>query len=123
MSYEYNKSLVDNAQRLRKNMTKEEKHLWYDFLKRLPLTVHRQKNIGDYIVDFYIPSKHTVIEIDGLQHRLPEISENDIKRQNYMKSLGLNVLRFDNSEINKRFKDVCLSILNSLNISQNDMNQ
>ena len=56
MQYKYNKKLVTNAQELRKNMTPEEKHLWYDFLKKLPVTVNRQKNIGNYIVDFYIPS-------------------------------------------------------------------
>ena len=48
-----NKSLTSNAQTLRKNMTKQERHLWYDFLKTLPITFHRQKVIGKYIVDFY----------------------------------------------------------------------
>ena len=116
MGYEYNKKLTSNAQKLRKNMTAEEKHLWYDFLKKLPCTVHRQKTIGEYIADFYIPSKKVVIEIDGKQHRIPEISENDLKRQNYLESLGITVIRFDNSDINNRFKDVCYSILNKLNI-------
>ena len=57
MLYNYNKKLVSTAQTLRKNMTKEEKHLWYDFLKNLPVTVNRQKNIGNYIVDFLFPPK------------------------------------------------------------------
>lgn len=114
MSYDYNKNLVPSAQDLRKNMTKEEKHFWYDFLKKLPVTVHRQKNIGNYIVDFYIPSKKTVIEIDGKQHRT---DENDIPRQNYLESLGLTVIRIGNADINSRFKDVCVSILNRLNIT------
>ena len=117
MSYEYNKKLVPTAQKLRKSMTKEEKHIWYDFFKKLPVTVHRQKNIGDYIVDFYIPDKKTVIEIDGKQHRLLEISENDIRRQNYLESLGLTVIRINNSDINKKFSDVCNSILYGLNIT------
>ncbi len=43
MSYKYDKNLVCNAQELRKNMTPEERHLWYDFLKKLPITVNRQK--------------------------------------------------------------------------------
>ena len=64
MKYNYNKKLAPIAQELRKNMTPEEKHLWYDFLKRLPVTVNRQKNIGNYIVDFYISSFSIVIEID-----------------------------------------------------------
>ena len=61
MGFKYNNTLVSNAQLLRKNMTREEKHLWYDFLRRLPLTVNRQKNIGNFIVDFYIAEKRVVI--------------------------------------------------------------
>ena len=57
MSYQYNKQLVGIAQKLRKQMTDEEKHLWYDFLKKLPITVNRQKNIDNYIVDFFIARK------------------------------------------------------------------
>ena len=68
MIYNYNKKLVSTAQALRKRMTKEEKHLWYDFLKHLPVTVNRQKNIGNYIVDFFIAEKRVVIELDGSQH-------------------------------------------------------
>ncbi|MBQ5583241.1 MAG: DUF559 domain-containing protein, partial [Ruminiclostridium sp.] len=60
--------LRPNARNLRKEMTKEERRLWYDFLKGLPVTVHRQKVIGPYIVDFYIASSKTVIELDGSQH-------------------------------------------------------
>ena len=63
---------------LRTNMTPEEKHLWYDFLKRLPVTVKRQYVIGNYIVDFLIFSKKMIIEIDGRQHGLPENKEADI---------------------------------------------
>ena len=66
--YPYNKKIVSNAQTLRKNLTSEERHLWYDFLKKLPMPVKRQKNIENYIVDFYIPQVKTVIEIDGIQH-------------------------------------------------------
>ena len=76
----YNKNLVQNAKSLRKGMTKEEKHLWYDFLKRLPLTVRRQHNIENYIVDFYIAEKKIVIEIDGIQHNTEEHKAADEKR-------------------------------------------
>ena len=57
--------LRKNARPLRKEMTRQERHLWYDFLKNLPQTVHRQKMIGNFIVDFYIPSCKLVIELDG----------------------------------------------------------
>ena len=80
MQYNYSKKLIKNAQELRKNMTPEEKHLWYDFLIYLPMTTHKQKNIGNYIVDFYIPKARLVIEVDGMQHREEEHLEADRKR-------------------------------------------
>ena len=80
MSIAHNKKLVINAQTLRKNMTDEEKHLWYDFLKKLPFTVNRQKNIGNYIVDFYIHSENVVIELDGSQHFEEEHEKTDKKK-------------------------------------------
>ena len=63
-----NPNLTNLSQNLRKNMTKEEKHLWYDFLKNLPITVNRQKVIGNYIVDFYCAKANIAIELDGSQH-------------------------------------------------------
>jgi very-short-patch-repair endonuclease len=73
----YNKKLVGNAKALRRNMTKEEKHIWYDFLKKLPFTVKRQHNIENYIVDFYIAEKKIVIEVDGVQHFTAENQQKD----------------------------------------------
>ena len=66
------RGLTINSQKLRKNMTKEEKHLWYDFLKQLPITVNRQRKIKKYIVDFYISSAKLVIELDCSQHYEPD---------------------------------------------------
>ena len=68
MNTTHNGKLTANAKTLRKHMTKEERHLWYDFLKTLPIMVHRQKVIGNYIVDFYIAEAKIVIELDGSQH-------------------------------------------------------
>ena len=73
----HNNKLVPFAKDLRNNMTNAERKLWYLFLKRLPLTVNRQKNIGNYIIDFYIHSHSLAIEIDGRQHKLPENREAD----------------------------------------------
>ena len=117
MFYNYNKKLTSTAQNLRKNMTPEEKHLWYDFLKKLPLTVNRQKNVGNYIVDFFISSKNVVIEIDGIQHHTPESEEKDCKRDAELKDLGINVIIYKNSDINKNFNTVCEDILKALNLS------
>ena len=117
----YNKDLVRNAQTLRKNMTSEEKHLWYDFFKKLPIKVHRQYNIGNYIVDFYIPQKHLVIEIDGIQHLTEEHEEKDQIRDNFLEGEGLRVLRFLNESIRKSFFDVCQIILNHIEFNFGDL--
>ena len=103
--------LTSLSQQLRKNMTKEEKHLWYDFLKQLPVTVNRQKVIGNYIVDFYIDSAKMIIELDGSQHYSEEGEAKDIIRDSYFKRIGIKVLRYTNRQINERFKDVCDDIL------------
>ena len=121
MQYNYNKNLVSNAQELRKNMTSEEKHLWYDFLKRLPVTVNRQKNIGNYIVDFYVASARIVIEVDGVQHKMPEQHEVDRKRDDELRRLGNTVLRYTNQDIRHRFNTVCEDILNRLGLRAEDM--
>lgn len=71
MALPRNKNLLGHARTLRKEMTKEERHLWYDFLRRHPLKFYRQKTIGDYIVDFYCDRAKLVIELDGSQHYEP----------------------------------------------------
>ena len=91
-------------------MTKEERHLWYDFLKPLPFMVHRQKVIGNYIVDFYIASKQIVIELDGSQHYEPEGQERDEKRTLQLNQQGILVLRFANNDVWKNFPAVCEKI-------------
>ncbi len=112
-----NSDLTGNSRNLRKNMTKEERHLWYDFLKGIPATVHRQKVIGKYIVDFYIASSKIVIELDGSQHYEENGIERDSKRDAWLGSLGIKVLRYSNSDINQRFESVCQDILNNINTS------
>ena len=111
MNTNQNSTLKKHSQNLRKNMTKEERHLWYDFLKGLPVTVNRQKVIGKYIVDFYIASSKIVIELDGSQHYEDENIVKDMQRDNYFADFGLKVLRYSNLDINQRFKDVCEDIL------------
>ena len=102
-----NPSLTGNAQRLRREMTDEEKHLWYDFLKQLPININRQKVIGNYIVDFYCAEAKVVIELDGEQHYSKEGREKDEKRDKNLQSLGLTVLRYTNRQVNLKFRDVC----------------
>ena len=119
--YSYNKKLVTNAQELRRNMTAGERHLWYDFLKRLPVPVKRQKNIGNCILDFYIPSAKLAIEIDGRQHKLAENREDDRIRDEFLNSLGIMVVRYTNDDIRNRFQAVAKDILNRLGLGYEDL--
>lgn len=117
----YNKNLVSNAKNLRKNMTPEERHLWYDFFKKLPFSVRRQHNIENYIVDFYIAEKKIVIEIDGRQHRLPEHKEADAKRDADLAVWGITVLRYSNDSIRNHFNAVAEDILSKLDLNFSDL--
>lgn len=92
-------------------MTKEEKHLWYDFLKICGLVVKRQKVIGNYIVDFCIPYANIVIELDGSQHYESDAKEYDKHRDEFLTSLGYLVLRYTNLDIRRNFDGVCQDIL------------
>ena len=102
-------------------MTKEEKRLWYDFLKKLPVSVHRQKTIESYIVDFYIASHKIVIELDGSQHGEPENREADTIRDKALGEYGIRVLRYTNKQIKQNFRGVCLDILRELEIEEKDV--
>jgi very-short-patch-repair endonuclease len=106
--------LTPYSQSLRKNMTKEERHLWYDFLKTLPLTVHRQKVIGAYIADFYIANVKIAIELDGSQHFEEEGQNRDFVRDRFFASKKIKVLRYSNYDINNSFDAVCQDILNNI---------
>ena len=99
-------------------MTKEERHLWYDFLKSLPVMVHRQKDIGNYIVDFYIAEAKLVIELDGSQHYESQGQYTDQIRDDYLQSQGFTVLRYSNADVNQRFQSVCQDIWNRLSMPE-----
>ena len=111
-NYKHNKALVPLAKTLRKNMTKEEKHLWYDFLKTYPVKITRQKVIGNYIVDFYCACAKIVIEVDGSQHyTLDGLIEDDIKREKEIEKYGIKIIRVFNTDINRNFSKVCDDII------------
>ena len=99
-----------DSQNLRKNMTREEAHLWYQFLCCYPMRFRRQYVIGNYIADFYCHKAKLVIEVDGSQHCTPEEMEYDRKRTEYLQSLGLHVLRFSNLDVMRQFREVCETI-------------
>lgn len=103
-------NLTPLSQKLRNNMTKEERHLWYDFLKHLPVTVKRQEVFGQYIADFYIPACKLIIELDGSQHFSEAGEESDRLRDRYFQKQGITVLRYSNLDIHQNFRGVCADI-------------
>ena len=107
-------TLTDRAKKLRKNMTKQERHLWYDFLSKRPEKWYRQKIIGNYIVDFYCEAFKLVIELDGSQHFEENAREYDKNRSTFLESMGNKVIRFTNTDIASRFDSVCESIVQTL---------
>ena len=117
----YNKKLIPMARVLRKSMTREEKHLWYDFLKRIPYNVKRQHNIEDFIVDFYIAEKKIVIEVDGIQHSSNRHKEADAQRDSLLSTWGITVLRYSNNSIRNNFNGVAADILKNLGLEFSDL--
>ncbi len=106
----YNPKLKPNARNLRANMTPEERHLWYDFLREYPIQFKRQRPIARYIADFYCPQAKLVIELDGSQHFTEDGKECDALRTYIIEQFGIEVIRFTNWEINRQFDSVCAAI-------------
>ena len=107
MNYQHNPKLTPIAKALRKNMTKQERHLWYDFLKGYQVRFLRQKVIDDYIVDFYCSQAELVIELDGSQHYSESGILKDRIRTERLEKRNLTVLRIPNNEVDKNFNGVC----------------
>ena len=92
---------------LRKNMTKEEKHLWYDFLRTYPVRFSRQKVLGKYIADFYCATARLVVELDGSGHYTEQGKLYDEERTAFLKMYGITVIRISNYKIHNDFKGAC----------------
>ena len=106
----YNSDLRDQARALRRSMTPEENHLWYDFLRSYPLRFRRQRPIGEYIVDFYCPKARLVVELDGCVHKTETSRRHDARRTAYLESQGLKVIRFFDRDVRDNFDRVCRHI-------------
>lgn len=106
----YNPDMKQNARSLRRNMTPQERHLWYDFLRSYPVKVYRQRSIDRFIVDFYCSRAHLVIELDGSQHYTPEGRAYDRERSAVLLQYDLKVIRFQNADIDFNFDSVCAQI-------------
>ena len=107
MQYKHNPKLVPLAKQLRKTMTKEERHLWYDFLRTYSVRFSRQKVLGKYIADFYSAEAGIVIELDGSQHYQDENAVRDAERTAFFEDYGITVIRIANNEVNNNFYGVC----------------
>jgi len=106
----YNPRLVPHARELRKHMTKPERKLWFDYLRKFKHQVLRQRPIDNYIVDFYCPALKLVIEIDGESHFTEEDKQYDEERTPVLKAYGLRIIRFLNTEVVQNFDGVCQKI-------------
>ena len=107
MLRKHNKDIVPVAKMLRKNMTKEERHLWYDFLRKYPVRFCRQKVLGKYIADFYSAEINLVIELDGSGHYTQAGQLSDAIRSAYLEEYGITVLRIPNNYVTTNFRGVC----------------
>ena len=107
---ERNEKLTENARTLRKQLTKEEAKLWYQFLRLYRPRFHRQYVIGNYIADFYCNQAKLVVELDGSQHWTPEEIRYDHNRTQYLQSQGITVMRLSNLDVMRQFRNVCEAI-------------
>ncbi len=103
----YNSKLKERARELRRNMTKAEKKLWYEFLSGHEKRFLKQRPIDNYIVDFYCASSKLVIEIDGDTHFTEEGLEYDKERTSVLEGYSLKVIRFTNNEVLESLDYVC----------------
>ena len=111
MHYGKNHTNLPNARALRKNMTKEERHLWYDFLRYCRPRFRRQELISNYIVDFFCHQARLAVELDGSHHSDPDSMKYDAQRTAHLRSLGITVIRFSNLDVTRNFEGVCQQIL------------
>ena len=107
MPVQKNNQMLPRARELRKNMTPQEKKLWYQFLRKYPVKIYKQRIIDSFIVDFYCASAKLVIEVDGSQHCTEQGQAYDAERSACLSQYGLEVIRFLNSDIDNRFREVC----------------
>ena len=107
---EHNSSLTARAQELRRKMTKEERRLWYEYLRSYPYHFRRQVTFGNYILDVYCAAAKLAIELDGSQHYETAGQAYDAGRSAYLQSIGIHVLRFSNADVMNNLRGVCAEI-------------
>ncbi len=108
----YNPKLKELAKKLRNNPTKSETILWkslsgkqcfgYDF--------HRQKPLGNFILDFFCQELMLAIEVDGVSHKLESVKTKDLEKDAFLNGLGITVIRFQDDEIYPENRDALMEI-------------
>ena len=102
-----NGDMLPRARELRREMTPQEKKLWYQFLRHYPVKIYKQRIIESFIADFYCSRAQLVIELDGAQHTTEQNLLYDRERSSVFSQYGLEVLRFSNHEVDFQFESVC----------------
>ena len=105
-----NNRMLPRARELRRDMTPQEKKLWYQFLRHHPVKFYKQRIIDSFIADFYCASARLVIEVDGMQHYTEQGKAYDEQRTAIISRYGIKVLRFSNEEIDEHFETVKATI-------------
>lgn len=115
MFFNANARTFSNARELRKNPTRSEEELWSRLRdNQLGVRFRRQHPVFKYVVYFYCHSHRLAVEVDGTIHNVNWVKENDLARSEDLKSLGIKVLRFSNSEVTNEIENVIASILQEL---------
>lgn len=91
-------------------MTRQERHLWYDFLRNYPVKIYKQRIIDNFVADFYCHQARLVIELDGSGHYSDEGLLHDKERTAVLEQHDIQVLRFSNIDIDENFEGVCFMI-------------
>ena len=109
-----NNKMLDTARKLRREMTPQERKLWYMFLRKYPVKIYKQRIIESFIVDFYCTDARLVIELDGSQHYTEQGECYDHERDAIIEQYQVQILRFSNLEIDHQFDAVCERIHNTI---------
>ncbi len=105
-----NPELLKVSRGLRKNMTRHEKKLWYDYLIKHSAHWYKQRVIENYVVDFFCHKALLAIELDGIQHNDEEAIAYDAERTMVLERYGIQVLRFSNFDVDMNFEMICQEI-------------
>ena len=106
-NHSYKNQNIQNAKELRRNMTEQEKKLWFLYLRNYTIKFYRQRAVNNYVLDFYCAKARLAIELDGSQHYSDDGIDYDENRTRALQKYGIKVIRFTNPQLTYKFKEVC----------------